>query len=67
MCLQTRLTRLEQSRPRSCTGARCGVTHLPPDLLARIAPARAAGTFPQSVATADLRAILDLTDAQGAA
>lgn len=61
MKLRARIDRLEAT----CAKAEAGwllALDLPPDLCARIAASQAAGTFPQSLADADLEAILAASD-----
>lgn len=66
MTLRKRISRLEGDRPDLFTAAGIELD-LPPDLCARIAAAKAAGTFPQSLADADLEAIVAAADkAKGA-
>ena len=61
MKLCARIDRLEGNRPK-VEAARRLALDLPPDLCARIAASQAAGTFPQSLADADLEAILTAAD-----
>lgn len=61
MKLRTRIDRLEGNRPKAEAGWLLALD-LPPDLCARIAASQAAGTFPQSLADADLEAIVTASD-----
>ena len=61
MTLRARLSKLEQSRPEPFAASGPDLD-LPPDICARIAQAQAAGTFPQSLADADLEAIVAAAD-----
>lgn len=61
MTLRARLARLERNRPEPFAAAGLDLD-LPPDLCARIAAAKAAGTFPQALGAADLEAIVALGD-----
>lgn len=60
MTLTARLARLE--RARQPKGAAALALTLAPDLEARVEAARLAGTFPQSLSSPDLRAIVDAAD-----
>ena len=61
MTLHARLAKLERNRPEPFAADGLELD-LPPDLCARIAAAQAAGTFPQSLADADLEAIVAAGD-----
>lgn len=61
MKLRARIDRLEGNRPKVEAGLLLALD-LPPDLCARIAASQAAGTFPQSLATTDLEAIVAASD-----
>lgn len=61
MTLRSRIDRIEATRPKSLTCAALELD-LPPDLCARIIASQAAGTFPQSLADADLEAIMAAAD-----
>ena len=61
MTLRARLARLERNRPERFAASGLELD-LPPDMCARIAAAKAAGTFPQSLADADLEAIVAAGD-----
>lgn len=57
-----RIAKLEGTRPAPTPAL---VLDLPPDLAQRIRAAQAAGTFPASLGTGDLAAILDAAKARG--
>lgn len=59
--LETRLSRLEGNQPHAEAGWLVALD-LPPDLRTRITLSQEAGTFPQSLADADLEAILAASD-----
>lgn len=61
MNLRPRLARLERNRPDPFTDSGQELD-LCPDICARIFRAQAAGTFPQSLADADLEAIVAAGD-----
>lgn len=61
MTLRARLSKLERKRTEP-DAASVLALNLPPGLCARITAAQAAGTFPQSLACADLKAILAAAD-----
>jgi hypothetical protein len=61
MTLRARLTKLEQARPERFAASGLEL-ELRPDICARIAQAQAAGTFPKSLAEADLEAIVAAAD-----
>jgi hypothetical protein len=61
MTLRARLAKLERNRPEPLAASGL-VLDLPPALLARIAEALAAGTFPQSLSRADRAEILAAAD-----
>jgi hypothetical protein len=61
MTLRARLAKLERNRPEPFAASALELD-LPPDLCARIGEAQAAGTFPQSLADADLEAIVAAGD-----
>ena len=56
MTLRARLARLERNHPAQSDDVLN--IDLAPDLEARVTAAQAAGTFPQSLATDDLRSVL---------
>lgn len=61
MTLRARLAKLERNRPEPLAASGLELD-LPPDMCARIGKAQAAGTFPQSLADADLEAIVAAGD-----
>lgn len=61
MTLRARLARLERNCPEPFAASGLELD-LPPDLRVRIGEAQAAGTFPQSLADADLEAIVAAGD-----
>ena len=61
MTLHARLAKLERNRPQPFAASGLELD-LPPDMCARIAAAQAAGTYPQSLADADLEAIVAAGD-----
>lgn len=61
MTLRARLAKLERNRPEPFAASGLELD-LPPDLCARIGKAQAAGMFPQSLADADLEAIVAAAD-----
>lgn len=61
MTLRARLSKLERNRPESFAASGLQLD-LAPDICARIAKAQAAGTFPKSLADADLEAIVAAAD-----
>jgi len=65
--LGKRLARLERNRPPLGAEVPLDLSGLAPDVSARITAAMADGTFPQGLADADLEALVDLTNEQGAA
>jgi len=64
--LGKRLARLEANRPAPGLSCTVDMTALAPDVVARVMQAKADGTFPQSLCDADLQALVDLTNEQGA-
>ena len=64
--LGKRLARLERNRPALGADVPLDLSGLAPDMSARITAAMADGTFPQSLGDADLQALVDLTNGQGA-
>lgn len=61
MTLNARLLTLERNRPDPMPGVALDLD-LPPDMCTRIIAVKAAGTFPQSLADADLEAIVAAAD-----
>lgn len=64
MQLSKRIDRLEGTRPTPAQPLDLDLD-LAPDLAQRIRDAQAAGTFPASLPTADLKAIVDAAQAAG--
>jgi len=64
--LGKRLARLEAKRPAPGLSRVVDMIGLAPDLVARLIQAKADGTFPRSLCDADLEALVDLTNEQGA-
>ena len=64
--LGKRLARLEAKRPAPGLSRVVDMIGLAPDLVARLIQAKADGTFPRSLCDADLEALVDLANEQGA-
>lgn len=64
--LAKRMARLEASRPAPGVSFTLDMAGLAADVEARVAQAKADGTFPQSLCNADLQAVLTLANEQGA-
>ena len=64
--LGKRLARLEANRPALGVSSLLDLTGLAPDVVARVTAAMADGGFPESLGDADLQALVDLTNEQGA-
>lgn len=58
MKLDARIARLERQRPDFSGVTTKAAIRLEPDIEARVLAAKADGTFPQSLSTADLRALM---------
>lgn len=66
MTLRKRLDRLERNRPALGASPPFDMAGLAPDVVASVMQAKADGTFSQGLSDADLQALVDLADAQGA-
>jgi len=64
--LRKRLDRLERNRPALGASPPFDMAGLAADVVARVTAAMADGTFPQSLGDADLQALVDLANQQGA-
>jgi len=64
--LGKRLARLEAIRPALGASPPFDMAGLAPDVVARVTAAMADGGFPQSLGDADLQALVDLANEQGA-
>jgi len=65
--LGKRLDRIERNRPALGASPPLDLTGLAPDVVARITAAMEGGTFPRGLRDADLQALVDLANEQGAA
>ena len=64
--LGKRLARLEANRPALGASPQFDMAGLAPDVVARMMQAKADGTFPRGLSNADLQALVDLANQQGA-
>ena len=64
--LAKRLARLEANRPALGADVPFDMAGLAPDVVARVMQAKVDGTFPRSLCDADLEALVDLANEQGA-